>query len=58
MHLIGAPDSYIAQQFQAQSLRLGIVGGVVGTSLAAATLLAPTICCTRPAAWLRAGTLD
>lgn len=39
VHLIGAPDSYIAQQFQAQSLRLGIVGGVVGTILAAATLL-------------------
>ncbi len=39
VHLIGAPDSYVAQQFQAQSLRLGVVGGVVGTIQAAATLL-------------------
>lgn len=39
VHLIGAPDAYIAQQFQAQSLRLGILGGVVGTILAAASLL-------------------
>lgn len=39
VHLIGAPDSYIAQQFQAQSLRLGIIGGIAGTLLAAATLL-------------------
>jgi len=39
VHLIGAPDAYIAQQFQAQSLRLGIIGGIVGTLLAAATLL-------------------
>jgi cell division transport system permease protein len=39
VHLIGAPDAYIAQQFQAQSLRLGIVGGIVGTLLATGTLL-------------------
>ena len=39
VHLIGAPDAYIAQQFQAQSLRLGIIGGIVGTLLAAGTLL-------------------
>ncbi|WP_374649993.1 cell division protein FtsX [Dongia sp.] len=38
VHLIGAPDAYIAGQFQAQSLRLGLVGGLVGTLLAAATL--------------------
>lgn len=38
VHLIGAPDAYIAQQFQAQSLRLGILGGIVGTLLAAATI--------------------
>lgn len=38
VHLIGAADAYIAQQFQAQALRHGIVGGVLGTVLAAATL--------------------
>lgn len=38
VHLIGAPNSYIAQQFQAQALRQGLIGGVVGTLLAAATL--------------------
>jgi cell division transport system permease protein len=39
VHLIGAPDAYIAGQFQAQSLRLGLLGGVVGTLLAAGTIL-------------------
>lgn len=39
VHLIGAPDAYIAKQFQAQSLRLGLLGGVVGTFLAAMTLI-------------------
>ncbi len=39
VHLIGAPDVYIAGQFQAQSLRLGLLGGIVGTLLAAATII-------------------
>lgn len=39
VHLIGAPDAYIAQQFQAQALRHGLVGGVIGTLLAGATLI-------------------
>lgn len=39
VHVIGAPDAYIAQQFQAQSLRLGILGGVIGVGLAALTIL-------------------
>ncbi|TDQ83919.1 cell division transport system permease protein [Dongia mobilis] len=39
VHLIGATDSYVAQQFQAQALRHGLVGGAFGTLLAAATLL-------------------
>src|SRR6185369_13377142 len=39
VHVIGAPDAYIAQQFQAQSLRLGIVGGIIGVGLAAITIL-------------------
>lgn len=38
VHLIGAPDSYIARQFQAQALRQGLIGGIVGSLLAAATL--------------------
>jgi cell division transport system permease protein len=39
VHLIGAPDRYIARQFQAQALKLGILGGVVGLAFAAATML-------------------
>jgi cell division transport system permease protein len=39
VHLIGARDSYIAQQFEAHALRLGLVGGVLGVGLATATLL-------------------
>lgn len=39
VHLIGAPDAYIAGQFQAQSLRLGLLGGIVGTLLAAGTII-------------------
>lgn len=39
VHVIGAPDAYIAQQFQAQSLRLGIFGGIIGVGLAAMTIL-------------------
>jgi cell division transport system permease protein len=38
VHLIGAPDAYIAQQFQAQALRHSLAGGILGTLLAAATL--------------------
>lgn len=39
MHLVGAQDSYIASQFQAQALRLGLIGGVIGVALAALTLV-------------------
>lgn len=39
VHLIGAPDGYIARQFQAQALKLGILGGIVGLGFAAATVL-------------------
>ena len=39
VHVIGAPDAYIAQQFQAHSLRLGIYGGMIGVTLAALTIL-------------------
>ncbi len=39
VHLIGAPDRYIARQFQAQALKLGILGGVVGLGFGAVTVL-------------------
>lgn len=39
VHLIGAPDRYIARQFQAQALRLGIIGGAVGLAFGAVTVL-------------------
>lgn len=39
VHLIGARDSYIARQFEAHALRLGLAGGVLGAGLAALTLL-------------------
>jgi cell division transport system permease protein len=39
VHLIGATDAYIAGQFQAQALRLGLIGGSAGTLCAVATLV-------------------
>ncbi len=39
VHLMGAPDGYIARQFQAQALKLGILGGVVGLGFGAVTVL-------------------
>jgi len=47
LHVIGAHDAYIAQQFQLHALRLGLVGGAVGLGFAAATVLSM-------GAWLRA----
>jgi cell division transport system permease protein len=38
VHLIGAPDRYIARQFQVQALKLGILGGVVGLGFGAVTV--------------------
>lgn len=37
--LIGAPDRYIARQFEGQAARSAVVGGGVGALLAAATLI-------------------
>jgi cell division transport system permease protein len=39
VHLVGAHDSYVARQFQAQAFRYGFIGALIGTLLAAATLL-------------------
>ena len=40
LHVMGAPDRYVARQFQSHVLGLAIRGGVIGTVLAAATLIA------------------
>ena len=47
VHLVGAHDSYVARQFQAQAFRYGFVGAVIGTLLAALTLVAAGIFATR-----------
>jgi cell division transport system permease protein len=40
LHLIGARDSFIANEFQRQALGLGLKGGLIGIFLAALTLTA------------------
>jgi cell division transport system permease protein len=40
VHLLGAPDRYIARQFQAHALMQGFVGGVLGLVAGAATITA------------------
>jgi len=39
LHLIGAQDGYVARQFQGRAFWLGLVGGLIGIALAAATLV-------------------
>ncbi|NQW09384.1 MAG: hypothetical protein HQ481_05815 [Alphaproteobacteria bacterium] len=39
LHLIGAPDRYIARQFQRHAGRLALVGGIIGVVLASGTLM-------------------
>ena len=39
LHLIGARDQYIAEQFQRHAFRLGLLGGVIGTGFAALVLI-------------------
>lgn len=43
VHLVGAHDSYVARQFQAQAFRYGFVGAMIGTLLAILTLVAAGI---------------
>jgi len=38
LHVMGAPDRYVARQFQSHVLGLAVRGGLIGTVLAAATL--------------------
>jgi cell division transport system permease protein len=38
LHLIGAPDRYIARQFERQAFWLGFRGALIGSGLAAATV--------------------
>jgi len=40
LHLIGAPDAYIARQFARHALRLSLIGGIIGLLMAALTLIA------------------
>lgn len=40
VHLVGARDSYVARQFQAQAFRFGFIGAATGSLLAAVTLIA------------------
>ncbi len=39
LHLLGAPDGYIARQFQTHSLWLGLRGGAIGSVAAAITIV-------------------
>lgn len=50
VHLVGAHDSYVARQFQAQAFRYGFIGAIIGTLLAAATLLTAAVFAARDAA--------
>ena len=50
VHLVGAHDSYVARQFQAQAFRYGFIGALIGTLLAAATLLTAAVFAARDAA--------
>jgi cell division transport system permease protein len=50
VHLVGAHDSYVARQFQAQAFRYGLFGAFIGTLLAAATLLLAAVFAARGAA--------
>ncbi|MGH6879807.1 MAG: cell division protein FtsX, partial [Hypericibacter sp.] len=40
VHLLGAPDRYIARQFQTHALMQGFLGGVLGLAAGAATITA------------------
>ena len=50
VHLVGAHDSYVARQFQAQAFRYGFLGAFIGSLLAAATLLMAAVFAARGAA--------
>ena len=50
VHLVGAHDSYVARQFQAQAFRYGFMGAFIGSLLAAATLLSAGVFAARGAA--------
>ncbi|HET6159006.1 MAG TPA: cell division protein [Dongiaceae bacterium] len=50
VHLVGAHDSYVARQFQAQAFRYGFLGAMIGTLLAILTLIAAGIFAVRGAA--------
>ncbi|WP_119303620.1 cell division protein FtsX [Dongia deserti] len=49
VHLVGAHDSYVARQFQAQAFRYGFFGAFIGSLLATATLLMAAVFAARGA---------
>lgn len=50
VHLVGAHDSYVARQFQAQAFRYGFLGAMLGTLLATVTLITASLFAARGAA--------
>ena len=38
LHLMGAMDTYVARQFLGQAFKLGVMGGIIGLALTAATI--------------------
>lgn len=50
VHLVGAHDSYVARQFQAQAFRYGFLGSMLGTLLAVLTLVSAGFFAARGAA--------
>ena len=50
VHLVGAHDSYVARQFQAQAFRYGFLGAMLGTLLATVTLITAGLFAARGAA--------
>lgn len=50
VHLVGAHDSYVARQFQAQAFRYGFFGAFLGSLLAAATMMMAAVFAVRGAA--------
>ena len=52
LHLIGAQDAYIARQFAARALHLGLKGGLLGIALAAPALAAIAYLATQTGATL------
>src|SRR5262249_1790127 len=55
LHLVGAQDRYIARQFQSQSFRVSLIGGVIGTLLAIVTMSSLTLALNHEGTTFRTG---